>query len=107
LHFFGDVRFCHLTGVKLTSDGGQLSTKLKEPFFWPQTKKNRPYYKHCEVGYYRMSNVFSWRMGRGQMEVLNKRVDRGERCMNFLIYSRYKVSLFYTVQIPIILLIIG
>lgn len=62
-----------------TSGGGALITKdlkLKERavFLSTQARDIAPHYEHSSVGYnYRMSNVLAG-IGRGQMEVLDKRV---------------------------------
>ncbi len=63
-----------------TSGGGALvcntlEQKNKADFLSTQARENAPHYQHSEIGYnYRMSNV-SAGIGRGQMEVLDKRVE--------------------------------
>lgn len=63
-----------------TSGGGALVCHTKEDkdkavFLSTQARDNAPHYQHSHIGYnYRMSNI-SAGIGRGQMEVLQKRVD--------------------------------
>ncbi|HTG66156.1 MAG TPA: DegT/DnrJ/EryC1/StrS family aminotransferase [Flavobacterium sp.] len=79
---FGDVAVFSFNGSKIitTSGGGALiisSEKLKERalFLATQAKDDAPYYQHSEVGYnYRMSNICAG-IGRGQMEVLDSRIE--------------------------------
>jgi dTDP-4-amino-4,6-dideoxygalactose transaminase len=87
---FGDVSVLSFNGSKIitTSGGGAIVTATKELkeraiFLATQAKENAPHYKHCEVGYnYRMSNVLAG-IGRGQMEVLDKRVDARRKMHEF------------------------
>lgn len=64
-----------------TSGGGALicptaETAQKVKFYATQSRENRPYYYHKELGYnYRMSNICAG-IGCGQMEVLAARVRR-------------------------------
>lgn len=53
-----------------------------------QAKEDAPYYEHTEIGYnYRMSNVLAG-IGRGQLQVLDKRVDARRS-----IFNRYEEGL--------------
>ncbi|AJR04283.1 DegT/DnrJ/EryC1/StrS family aminotransferase [Siansivirga zeaxanthinifaciens] len=73
-----------------TSAGGALVTssealKNKSLFLATQAKENKSYYEHVEMGYnYRMSNVLAG-IGRGQMAVLNERIQ--SRRANFEFYK--------------------
>ncbi|GAA4440494.1 DegT/DnrJ/EryC1/StrS family aminotransferase [Pontibacter saemangeumensis] len=71
-----------------TSGGGALVTedqRLAEQalFLATQAKDDAPFYQHSQMGYnYRLSNV-SAGIGRGQMEVLEKRVKQRREIFNF------------------------
>lgn len=79
---FGDIAIFSFNGSKIitTSGGGALITSSKALkdrvlFLATQAKDDAPYYQHSEVGYnYRMSNICAG-IGRGQMEVLDSRID--------------------------------
>lgn len=79
---FGDIGILSFNGNKIitTSGGGAMTTKSldikkKAVFLATQARDNAPHYQHSCVGYnYRMSNVLAG-IGRGQMEVLPKRVE--------------------------------
>ncbi|MDX5348984.1 MAG: DegT/DnrJ/EryC1/StrS family aminotransferase, partial [Hymenobacteraceae bacterium] len=69
-------------GGALVSDNQQLVEKAR--FLATQAKDPAPHYQHSQVGYnYRISNV-SAGIGRGQMEVLDKRIK--QRRENFACY---------------------
>lgn len=80
---FGDLGILSFNGNKIitTSGGGALLSNNKEliekaRFLATQARDDAPHYQHSEVGYnYRMSNI-SAGIGRGQMEVLEKRIDQ-------------------------------
>ncbi|CAL66951.1 DegT/DnrJ/EryC1/StrS family aminotransferase [Christiangramia forsetii] len=84
---FGDFSILSFNGNKIitTSGGGALITKnidskKKAIFLATQARDEAPHYQHSEIGYnYRLSNI-SAGIGRGQMEVLDKRV-KGRRDM--------------------------
>lgn len=61
-------------GGMLVSDSQELIDKAR---FWStQSKDNARHYQHSEIGYnYRMSNVLAG-IGRGQLKVLEKRVEK-------------------------------
>ena len=92
---FGDIGILSFNGNKIitTSGGGALLSKTKENkenaiFLATQARDDAPHYQHSHIGHnYRMSNVLAG-IGRGQMEVLNKRV--ASRRNN---YNYYKESL--------------
>lgn len=79
---FGQMSILSFNGNKIitTSGGGalvckSLEHKNKAVYLSTQARENAPHYQHSEIGYnYRMSNV-SAGIGRGQMEVLDKRVE--------------------------------
>ena len=89
---FGDFSVISFNGNKIitTSGGGALVTKNiesknKAVFFSTQAKDEAPHYEHTSIGYnYRMSNI-SAGIGRGQMEVLDLRVE--QRRKNHLFYK--------------------
>ncbi|WP_321434381.1 DegT/DnrJ/EryC1/StrS family aminotransferase [Trichococcus flocculiformis] len=80
---FGDIGVYSFNGNKIitTSGGGMLVASDKRAVdkveFWAtQAKEHAPYYQHKEIGYnYRMSNVVAG-IGRGQLQVLDKRIAR-------------------------------
>lgn len=73
-----------------TSGGGMLVSNdlsaLKKVKFWiTQARDKARYYQHSELGYnYRMSNILAG-IGRGQLKVLNERIEKKKR-----IYINYK-----------------
>lgn len=89
---FGDVGVFSFNGNKIitTSGGGMAvchSNALRDKlFFWAtQSRENQRFYHHKEIGYnYRMSNICAG-IGRGQMKVLNQRIQRKNE-----IYQTYK-----------------
>lgn len=88
---FGDIGVLSFNGNKIitTSGGGALVTKNMEQkekavFLATQARDTAPHYQHSSIGYnYRMSNVLAG-IGRGQMKVLQERVDA--RRANFDFY---------------------
>ncbi|RNI31469.1 DegT/DnrJ/EryC1/StrS family aminotransferase [Rufibacter latericius] len=83
---FGKAGIFSFNGNKIitTSGGGALvsdDSKLVEKTRWlaMQAKDDLPYYHHTSMGYnYRMSNI-SAGIGRGQLEVLEERVQQKRR----------------------------
>jgi dTDP-4-amino-4,6-dideoxygalactose transaminase len=79
---FGRIATFSFNGNKIitTSGGGMLvaedeSLVKKARFLATQARDPAPYYQHTEVGYnYRMSNILAG-IGRGQLRVLEARVD--------------------------------
>lgn len=79
---FGDIGVLSFNGNKIitTSGGGALVSKNKSfrdkaIFLATQARDDAPHYQHSNVGYnYRMSNVLAG-IGRGQMQVLQDRVN--------------------------------
>jgi dTDP-4-amino-4,6-dideoxygalactose transaminase len=88
---FGVVGILSFNGNKIitTSGGGSLisndsSLIEKSRFLATQARDPAPYYQHSQIGYnYRMSNI-SAGIGRGQMEVIDERVN--QRRTNFEYY---------------------
>lgn len=89
---FGEIGTLSFNGNKIitTSGGGMMVSKNKaytdKALFWStQSRDDAPYYLHSEVGYnYRMSNIVAG-IGRGQMTVLDERVNKKK-----YIYHTYK-----------------
>lgn len=89
----GDLGILSFNGNKIitTSGGGALVSDNKEyiqqaRFLSTQARDNAPHYQHSRIGYnYRMSNVLAG-IGRGQLEVIEKRVL--QRRANFDFYFR-------------------
>lgn len=87
---FGDIGVLSFNGNKIitTSGGGALLSKdieIKERaiFLATQARDNAPHYEHSHIGHnYRMSNVLAG-IGRGQMEVLDKRVEARRKVFSF------------------------
>ena len=80
---FGELNIFSFNGNKIitTSGGGALVSKNKEyvqkaRFLATQARDNAPHYQHSEIGYnYRMSNITAG-IGRGQLEVLDKWIEK-------------------------------
>ncbi len=94
---FGDYGIISFNGNKIitSSGGGMLVVNTKDAdkkaakaLFWAtQAREPAPWYQHTEVGYnYRMSNIVAG-IGRGQLKVLKKRVEK-KRCI-FEYYQRH------------------
>lgn len=86
---FGDLGVISFNGNKIitTSGGGMVlcnSLKEKEKLtFWAtQSREKELYYQHKEIGYnYRLSNVCA-AIGRGQLEVLPKKLEKRRQIHN-------------------------
>jgi dTDP-4-amino-4,6-dideoxygalactose transaminase len=91
---FGKMGVYSFNGNKIitTSGGGALVSQdesliNKARFLATQARDDVPHYQHSEIGYnYRLSNVLAG-LGRGQMQVLPKRV--AQRRANFERYRHY------------------
>ncbi|WP_295201065.1 aminotransferase class I/II-fold pyridoxal phosphate-dependent enzyme [uncultured Chryseobacterium sp.] len=89
---FGRFGILSFNGNKIitTSGGGALvchnqEDKDKAVFLSTQARDNAPHYQHSHIGYnYRMSNIVAG-IGRGQMEVLNDRVEARRKMHGFYI----------------------
>jgi len=96
---FGRFGVLSFNGNKIitTSGGGALvchteEDKSKAVFLATQARDNAPHYQHSHIGYnYRMSNICAG-IGRGQIEVLNDRVE-ARRSM-----TKFYVDLFKDIQ---------
>jgi len=94
----GDYGVLSFNGNKIitTSGGGALVSNVQEKieqarFLATQARDQAPHYQHSQIGYnYRMSNVCAG-IGRGQMQVLEQRVQKKRS-----IYDWYKSMLAYT-----------
>ncbi|MCB5954637.1 DegT/DnrJ/EryC1/StrS family aminotransferase [Enterococcus sp. CWB-B31] len=92
---FGDYGIYSFNGNKIitTSGGGMLVSKQQEKIekvrFWAtQSRDAARHYQHSELGYnYRMSNVLAG-IGRGQLKVLDERVEKKRK-----IYKKYQAGL--------------
>lgn len=92
---FGDYGILSFNGNKIitTSGGGMLLSNNQERIekvrFWStQSRDKARHYQHSELGFnYRMSNVVAG-VGRGQLKVLDKRVEKKQ-----YIYNYYKENL--------------
>lgn len=79
----GDLSVLSFNGNKIitTSGGGALISSSKEikqqaVFLATQARDKAPHYEHSQIGYnYRMSNICAG-IGRGQMEVLEARIEQ-------------------------------
>ncbi|MCC5906787.1 MAG: aminotransferase class I/II-fold pyridoxal phosphate-dependent enzyme [Balneolaceae bacterium] len=88
---FGKLGILSFNGNKIitTSGGGALlgnnSDLIKKArFFATQARDDAPHYEHSSIGYnYRMSNILAG-IGRGQMKVLDLRVERRRE-----VYKKY------------------
>ncbi|WP_294229340.1 DegT/DnrJ/EryC1/StrS family aminotransferase [uncultured Chryseobacterium sp.] len=89
---FGRFGILSFNGNKIitTSGGGALvchtqEDKDKAVFLSTQARDNAPHYQHSHIGYnYRMSNIVAG-IGRGQMEVLNDRVEARRKMHDFYV----------------------
>ena len=90
---FGDIGCFSFNGNKIitTSSGGMLVTDRKEwadraCFLATQARDPFPHYEHSEIGFnYRMSNLLA-AVGRGQLRVLDERVQ--QRRANYRFYQQ-------------------
>lgn len=79
-----------------TSGGGALVTQNIEDwkranFLANQAKDDAPHYQHSQIGFnYRLSNI-SAGIGRGQMEVLNKWIERRRRNFDYYLHHLHEV----------------
>jgi dTDP-4-amino-4,6-dideoxygalactose transaminase len=85
LSFNGNKIITTSGGGALLSENGEMIEKAR--FLATQARDSAPHYQHSNIGYnYRMSNVLAG-IGRGQLEVLNDRVEA--RRSNFERYKKY------------------
>lgn len=87
---FGDYGAFSFNGNKIitTSGGGMLVSNNEESIskvrYWAsQSREKARHYQHSELGYnYRMSNILAG-IGRGQLKVLEKRVEKKKYIFDF------------------------
>lgn len=87
---FGDFGIYSFNGNKIitTSGGGALVSEKKEwvdmsRFLAMQARDPAPHYEHTQIGYnYRLSNICAG-IGRGQLEVLDERVQQRRSIFDF------------------------
>jgi len=92
---FGDYGIYSFNGNKIitTSGGGMLvspyKNKIEKAKFWATQSRDRAsHYQHSELGFnYRMSNIVAG-IGRGQLKILERRVEKKR-----YIYNYYKNEL--------------
>lgn len=90
---FGDLAVLSFNGNKIvtTSGGGALLSRRQDwieraRFLATQARDKAPHYEHSTVGYnYRLSNLLA-AVGRGQLRVLEQRIEARRR--NFDFYAR-------------------
>lgn len=103
---FGDYGIYSFNGNKIitTSGGGMLVSNNKEKIdkakFWAtQARDKARHYQHSELGFnYRMSNIVAG-IGRGQLKVLDQRVEKKKYIYNF--YKRVLGNLEGLQMMPI------
>ncbi|ANF51560.1 pyridoxal phosphate-dependent aminotransferase [Chryseobacterium glaciei] len=96
---FGRFGILSFNGNKIitTSGGGALvchtkDDKDKTVFLSTQARDNAPHYQHSHIGFnYRMSNIVAG-IGRGQMEVLQDRVDARRAMHDFYVNIFEKID---------------
>lgn len=104
---FGKFGVFSFNGNKIitTSGGGMLVSNdeemIKKARFWStQSKENMPYYHHKEIGYnYRLSNICAG-IGRGQLKVLNDRIDKKTEIFEKYKKEFEKISIFKMIPEP-------
>ncbi|HWQ75596.1 MAG TPA: aminotransferase class I/II-fold pyridoxal phosphate-dependent enzyme [Syntrophomonas sp.] len=103
---FGDYGIFSFNGNKIitTSGGGMLVSnngeRIEKVRFWAtQSRDPARHYQHSELGYnYRMSNVVAG-IGRGQLKVLNQRIEKKKEIFEF--YKREVGSLPGVYMMPV------
>ncbi len=100
---FGDLGILSFNGNKIitTSGGGMILCKTEEQYkkmlFWAtQSKEPCLHYEHKEVGYnYRLSNICAG-IGRGQLEILDEKLEKRQKIAEFYkkAFSGTPVSFF-------------
>lgn len=103
---FGNYGIFSFNGNKIitTSGGGMLVSNSEERIakvrFWStQSRENARHYQHEEIGFnYRMSNVVAG-IGRGQLKVLNQRVE--QRRANYHYYKKQLQDIEDITMMPI------
>lgn len=96
---FGSIGILSFNGNKIitTSGGGALLSNNEEyvkkaRFLATQARDEAPHYQHSHIGYnYRMSNVVAG-IGRGQMKVIDKRVEQRRKNYDFYLNAFKKLD---------------
>ena len=104
---FGEFGILSFNGNKIitTSGGGALISNdgaaiEKVRFLATQARDDAPHYQHSEIGYnYRMSNVLAG-IGRGQMEVLEDRVNKRRDINNYYYQNLSQIPGIYFLKEP-------
>lgn len=102
----GDYGVFSFNGNKIitTSGGGMLVSRKEEQLnkvkFWStQAREPERHYQHNELGYnYRMSNILAG-IGRGQLKVLTKRIEKKRYLFNF--YQRELSNITDITMMPV------
>jgi len=88
---------CSGGGMVICNGENALNNAEKIKFWSTQAREPERYYQHTEIGYnYRMSNIVAG-IGRGQLKVLNQRIERKR-----YIYHYYKNELSHIKDITFI-----
>ncbi|MEG2274557.1 MAG: aminotransferase class I/II-fold pyridoxal phosphate-dependent enzyme, partial [Clostridia bacterium] len=103
---FGDISIFSFNGNKIitTSGGGMAMVNDKVAYdkilFWAtQSREKFPWYQHEEIGYnYRLSNICAG-IGRGQMSVLDLRVQQKTNIYN--LYKKAFANCKYIQMLPV------
>ncbi|MCF6297441.1 MAG: aminotransferase class I/II-fold pyridoxal phosphate-dependent enzyme [Flavobacteriaceae bacterium] len=104
---FGKLGVFSFNGNKIitTSSGGALISNdpeycEKATFLATQARDDAPHYQHSQIGYnYRMSNILAG-IGRGQLEVLNDRIEARRKNYNFYKKEFSKINKISFVEEP-------
>jgi len=87
---FGEIGIFSFNGNKIITTSGGGAMVSNDPkyiktatFLATQARDDAPHYQHSQIGYnYRMSNILAG-IGRGQMEVLDDRVEARRKVFDF------------------------
>lgn len=93
LSFNGNKIITSSGGGMLLCNGENAEEDAKKALFWStQARDKARYYQHSELGYnYRMSNIVAG-IGRGQLKVLEERVDKKREIYEFYKKAFEKIS---------------
>ena len=88
---YGQIKFKAATSVGGALISSEQLLIQKARFLATQARDPAPHYQHSQVGYnYRLSNILAG-IGRGQLEMLNDRIN--SRRENFRLYHKYFTEL--------------
>lgn len=84
ISFNGNKIITSSGGGMLLCNGDKAEEKVKKALFWStQARDKARYYQHSEIGYnYRMSNIIAG-IGRGQLKVLEDRIEKKREIYRF------------------------